>query len=142
MGLNGKNDTHLGSSSVGSGAVSRLEVLEGPSGRACVQRPSGLAIVAKSLLPGAQLAEVVQKRGRRAGKFTIGDDASDSAPNCRRARLRNRRSRRWSWRGRLRRLKFRQSSSRFAIGDVVVRTNAAIDGEQLSRVIRAVRASR
>ncbi|WFU39962.1 hypothetical protein QA640_37730 [Bradyrhizobium sp. CB82] len=29
-----------------------------------------------------------------------------------------------------------------AIGDVVVRTDAAIDGEQLSRVIRAVRASR
>jgi transposase len=29
-----------------------------------------------------------------------------------------------------------------AIGDIVVRTDAAIDGEQLSRVIRAVRASR
>jgi len=29
-----------------------------------------------------------------------------------------------------------------AIGDVVVRTDTAIDGEQLSRVIRAVRASR
>ncbi|XIA63653.1 hypothetical protein ACFIOY_32020 [Bradyrhizobium sp. TZ2] len=29
-----------------------------------------------------------------------------------------------------------------AIGEVVVRTDAAIDGEQLSRLIRAVRASR
>lgn len=29
-----------------------------------------------------------------------------------------------------------------AIGDVVLRTDPAIDGEQLSRVIRAVRASR
>lgn len=29
-----------------------------------------------------------------------------------------------------------------AIGDVVLRTDTAIDGEQLSRVIRAVRASR
>ena len=29
-----------------------------------------------------------------------------------------------------------------AIGDVVVRTDTGIDGEQLSRVIRAVRASR
>jgi transposase len=28
-----------------------------------------------------------------------------------------------------------------AIGDIVVRTDATIDGEQLSRVIRAVRAS-
>jgi len=33
-------------------------------------------------------------------------------------------------------------AGRFAIGDVVVRTDATIDGEQLSRMIRAVRASR
>lgn len=115
MGLDGKNDVHLDSSSLGAGAVSRLEVLEGPSGRRVRSEAERARIVAESLLPGAQVAEVARKHGRRAGKFTIGDDASDSAVNCRRARLRNRRSRRWLWRGRLRSVMFRRSSSRLRL---------------------------
>jgi transposase len=133
MRLDSKKDVHLDSSSVG--AVSRLEVLEEPSGRRVRSEAERTRIVAESLLPGAQVAEVARKHG--ATRWQIYD-----------------------WRRR-----FRQrgalppceaSSSTFAplvvegaleerhvpaikleitIGDVVVRTDAAIDREQLSRVV-------
>lgn len=147
MGLDGKRGVHLDGSSIVS--VSRLEVLEGPSGRRARSEAERARIVAESLAPGAQVTEVARKHG--ATRWQIYD-----------------------WRRR-----FRQggaappleaspspSSSTFAavvvgapsgapsearqavpakleiaIGDVVVRTDASIDGEQLSRVIRAVRAS-
>ena len=141
MGLDSKKGVHLDGSSVGP--VSRLEVLEGPSGRRVRSEAERARIVAESLLPGAQVSEVARKHG--ATRWQIYD-----------------------WRRR-----FRQrgmlappcevSQSTFAplvvgsaleddhipavkleiaIGDVVLRTDTAIDGEQLSRVIRAVRASR
>jgi hypothetical protein len=52
MGLDGKKDVHLDGSSVG--AVSRLEVLEGPSGRRVRSEAERARIAAESLLPGAQ----------------------------------------------------------------------------------------
>jgi transposase len=139
MGLDGKKDVHLDSSSVG--AVSRLEVLEGPSGRRVRSEAERARIVAESLLPGAQVSEVARRHG--ATRWQIYD-----------------------WRRRFRRrgelpsceapqppfapLVVEEPLERhvpavkleIAIGDVVVRTDAAIDGEQLSRLIRAVRASR
>ncbi|WOH63861.1 IS66-like element accessory protein TnpA [Bradyrhizobium sp. BWA-3-5] len=140
MGLDGKKDVHLDSSSVG--AVSRLEVLEGPSGRRVPSEAERARIVAESLLPGAQVSEVARRHG--ATRWQIYD-----------------------WRRRFRRrgelpsceapqpppfapLVVEEPLERhvpavkleIAIGDVVVRTEAAIDGEQLSRLIRAVRASR
>ena len=140
MGLDGKSDVHLDSSSVG--AISRLEVLEGPSGRRVRSEAEKARIVAESLLPGAQVSEVARRHG--ATRWQIYD-----------------------WRRRFRRRgalpACKASPSTFAplvvegaleerpvpgikleieIGDVVVRTDAAIAGEQLSRVIRAVRGAR
>lgn len=51
MGLDSKNDVHLDGSS--GGRVSRLEVLEGPSGRRVRSEAERARIVAESLLPGA-----------------------------------------------------------------------------------------
>src|ERR1700756_3018554 len=61
MGLDGKKDVHLDSSSVG--AISRLEVLEGPSGRRVRSEAERARIVAESLLPGTQVSEVARKHG-------------------------------------------------------------------------------
>jgi transposase len=140
MGLDSKKDVHLDGSSAGS--VSRLEVLEGPSGRRVRSEAERARIVTESLLPGAQVAEVARKHG--ATRWQIYDWR-----------------RRFRQRGMLppceaspptfaplvveRALEERQASAiklEIAIGDVVLRTDTAIDGEQLSRVIRAVRASR
>lgn len=139
MGLDGKKDVHLDSSSVG--AVSRLEVLEGPSGRRVRSEAERARIVAESLLPGAQVSEVARRHG--ATRWQIYDWR-----------------RRFRQRGELPSCEAPQPpfaslvveeplerhvpavKLEIAIGDVVVRTDAAIDGEQLSRLIRAVRASR
>jgi hypothetical protein len=59
MGLDGKKDVHLDGSSVG--AVRRLEVLEGPSGRRVRSEAERARIAAESLLPGAQVSEVARK---------------------------------------------------------------------------------
>ena len=61
MGLDSKKDVHLDGSSVGP--VSRLEVLEGPSGRRVRSEAERARIVAESLLPGAQVSEVARKHG-------------------------------------------------------------------------------
>ena len=55
MGLDGKKDVHLDGSSVG--AVSRLEVLEGPTGRRVRSEAERARIAAESLVPGAQVSE-------------------------------------------------------------------------------------
>lgn len=140
MGLDSKKDVHLDGPSAGS--VSRLEVLEGPSGRRVRSEAERARIVAESLLSGAQVSEVARKHG--ATRWQIYD-----------------------WRRRFRQrgmlppceaspptfaplvvehaLEERHAPAitlEIAIGDVVLRTDTAIDGEQLSRVIRAVRASR
>ncbi|MDE2065588.1 MAG: transposase [Bradyrhizobium sp.] len=140
MGLDSKEDVHLDGSSAGS--VSRLEILEGPSGRRVRSEAERARIAAESLLPGAQVSEVARKHG--ATRWQIYD-----------------------WRRRFRQrgilppceaspptfaplvvdhaLEERQAPAiklEIAIGDVVLRTDTAIDADQLSRVIRAVRASR
>ncbi|MBR0685627.1 transposase [Bradyrhizobium manausense] len=139
MGLDSKKDVHLDGPSAKS--VSRLEVLEGPSGRRVRSEAERARIVAESLSPGAQVSEVARKHG--ATRWQIYDWR-----------------RRFRQRGMLppcetssatfaplvvdRALEERQAPAiklEIAIGDVVLRTDTAIDGEQLSRVIRAVRAS-
>jgi transposase len=140
MVLDGKKDVHLDGSPIGT--VSRLEVIEGPTGRRVRSEAERARIVAESLLPGAQVSEVARKHG--ATRWQIYD-----------------------WRRRFRQrgaLPSREAPAasfaplvveaaieadpspamalEIAIGDVVVRTDAAIDEKQLSRVIRAVRASR
>ncbi|EHR00858.1 transposase [Bradyrhizobium sp. WSM471] len=61
MGLDSKKDVHLAGSS--GGPVSRLEVLQGPSGRRVRSEAERARIVAESLLPGAQVSEVARKHG-------------------------------------------------------------------------------
>ncbi|MDH2357622.1 IS66 family insertion sequence element accessory protein TnpB [Bradyrhizobium sp. SSUT112] len=139
MGLDGKIDAHLDSSTVGSGALSRLEVLEGPSGRRVRSDAEWARIVGESLLPGAQVAEEHgatrwqiydwRRRFRRRGELP-----SFEAPQPPFAPL--------VVDGPLEERHVPAVKLEIAIGDVVVRTDAAIDGEQLSRLIRAARASR
>jgi transposase len=140
MGLDGKKDVHLDGSSIGS--VSRLEVLEGPSGRRVRSEAERARIAAESLLPGARVSEVARKHG--ATRWQVYDwrrrfrqrgalppcEASPStfAPVVVEGALEERH--------------VPAIKLEIAIGDVVVRTDAAIDGVQLSRVIRAVRGSR
>jgi transposase len=139
MGLDSKKDVHLDGSSVRP--VSRLEVLEGPSGRRVRSEAERARIVAESLLPGAQVSEVARKHG--ATRWQIYDWR-----------------RRFRQRGMLQPCETSQPAFaplvvedvlerqvraiklEIAIGDVVLRTDTAIDAEQLSRVIRALRASR
>jgi transposase len=139
MGLDGKKDVHLGGS---SGIVSRLEVLEGPSGRRVRSEGERARIVAESLVPGAQVSEVARKHG--ATRWQIYDWRRRLRQ---RGELAPRRSPGASFaplvvEGPAAEPHVPAAKLEIAIGDVVVRTDAAIDGEQLSRVIRAVRASR
>jgi transposase len=140
MGLDGKKDVDLDSSSVG--AISRLEVLEGPSWRRVRSDAEKARIVAESLLPGAQVSEVARKHG--ATRWQIYDwrrrfrergalPPCEASPSTFAPLLVE---------GALEERPVPPIKLEIAIGDVVVRTDAAIDGEQLSRVIRAVRGSR
>jgi transposase len=140
MGLDGKKDVHLDSSSVGT--VSRLEVLEGPSGRRLRSEAEKARIVAESLLPGAQVSEVARKHGatrwqiydwRRRFRQRGASPPCEASPSTFAPLVVE---------GALEARHVPGIKLEIAIGDVVVRTDAAIDGEQLSRVIRAVRGSR
>ncbi|MBJ7401913.1 MAG: transposase [Bradyrhizobium sp.] len=140
MGLDSKKDVHLDGPSAGS--VSRLEVLEGPSGRRVRSEAERARIVAESLLPGAQVSEVAREHGatrwqiydwrRRFRQRGMLPPCEASPPTF--AALVVERA--------LEELPAPAIKLEIAIGDVVLRTDTAIDGEQLSRVIRAVRASR
>jgi transposase len=140
MGLDSKKDVHLDFSSAGS--VSRLEVLEGPSGRRVRSEAERARIVAESLLPGVQVSEVARKHGatrwqiydwrRRFRQRGMLPPCEASPPTF--APLVVERA--------LEELPAPAIKLEIAIGDVVLRTDTAIDSEQLSRVIRAVRASR
>lgn len=61
MGPDSKKDVHSDGSSVRP--VSRLEVLEGPTGRRVRSEAERARIAAESLLPGAQVSEVARKHG-------------------------------------------------------------------------------
>lgn len=108
MGLDSKKDVQLDGSPVGT--VSRLEVLEGPSGRRVRSEAERARIVTESLLPGAQVPQVAHAR-------------SDALADLRLAAT--------------------LSTARHVgvVRGIAVDIRTA-DGEQLSRVIRAVRASR
>ena len=140
MGLDGKKDVHLDGSSVG--AVSRLEVLEGPSGRRVRSEAERARIVAESLLPGAQVSEVARRHGATRWQIYDWRRRFRGEANCRRARAPRPPFAPLVVEEPLEERHVPAVKLEIAIGDVVVRTEAAIDGEQLSRVIRAVRASR
>jgi len=138
----GKMGVHLdGSMGVG---VSRLEVIEGPSGRRRRTKTERARIAAESMMPGVKVADVARKHGTtrwqvydwrkqlRKGNLVVPegvaalpifaelvvDDSAVHAPAARGA-----------------------SDLEIVVGDVVIRAGAGADEGQLTRAIRAARAA-
>lgn len=141
MEVDGKMGVHLdGSKGVG---VSRLEVIEGPSGRRRRTKAERARIAAESMMPGVTVADTARKHGTtrwqiydwrkqlRKGKLMVPesiaalpvfaelvvDDSATAAPAAARSDL------------------------EVVVGDVVIRAGAGADEGQLTRAIRAARAA-
>jgi transposase len=135
-------DVHLdGSMGVG---VSRLEVIEGPSGRRRRTKAERARIAAESMMPGVTVADVARKHGTtrwqiydwrkqiRKGNLMLPesvaslpvfaelvvDDSSAEAPAA-----------------------VVGSDLEIVVGDVMIRAGAGADEGQLTRAIRAARAA-
>ena len=142
MERDGKEGVHLdGSTGVG---VSRLEVIEGPSGRRRRTKAERARIAAESLMPGASVADVARRHGTtrwqvydwrkklRTGQLVVPESvatlpmfaelvvegAAADAPPARAT-----------------------SEVEIVVGDVVIRAGAGADEGQLTRAIRAARAA-
>jgi transposase len=133
---------HLdGSTGVG---VSRLEVIEGPSGRRRRTKAQRARIAAESMMPGVKVVDVARKHGTtrwqiydwrkqiRKGnlvvpesvaalpmfaELVVADFAADASPSVGRSDL------------------------EIVVGDVVIRAGSGADEGQLTRAIRAARAA-
>lgn len=142
MERDGKAGAHFdGSTSVG---VSRLEVIEGPSGRRRRTVVERARIAAESLMPGASVADVARRHGTtrwqvydwrrklRSGQLIVPESvaslpmfaelvvegaAADAPSAC------------------------ATSEVEIIVGDVVIRAGAGADEGQLTRAIRAARAA-
>lgn len=141
MERDGKMGVHLdGSKGVG---VSRLEVIEGPSGRRRRTKAERARIAAESMMPGVTVADVARKHGTtrwqiydwrkqlRKGNLVVPesvaalpvfaelvvDDSATAAPAAARSDL------------------------EIVVGDVVIHAGADADEGQLTRAIRAARAA-
>jgi len=135
----GKEGVHLGGST-GVG-VSRLEVIEGPTGRRRRTKAVRARIAAESLVPGAKVADVARRYGTTRWQV-------------------------YDWRRKLRMgelvvpasvaalpmfaelvvaaeapLAAATSGVEIVVGDVVIRAGAAADEGQLTRAIRAARSA-
>ena len=142
MERDGKEGVHLdGSMGVG---VSRLEVIEGPSGRRRRTTAERARIAAESLMPGVRVADVARKHGTtrwqvydwrkklRTGQLAVPESVAvlpmfaelvveGAAADVSAARA--------------------TSELEIVVGDVVIRAGAGADEGQLTRAIRAARAS-
>ena len=124
--------------------VSRLEVIEGPSGRRRRTKAERARIAAESMMPGVTVADVARKHGTtrwqiydwrkqiRKGNLVVPesvaslpvfaelvvDDSSAEAPAA-----------------------VAGSDLEIVVGDVVIRAGAGADEGQLTRAIRAARAA-
>ena len=142
MERDGKVGVHLDGST--GGGVSRLEVIEGPTGRRRRTKAERARIAAESLMPGVKVADVARRYGttrwqvydwRRklhAGQLTVPesvaglpmfaelvvDDTAAEAPMSQTA-----------------------AALEIVVGDVVIRANTDADEGQLTRAIRAARAA-
>jgi len=137
-----KMGVHLdGSRGVG---VSRLEVIEGPSGRRRRTKAERARIAAESMMPGVTVADVARKHGTtrwqiydwrkqlRKGNLVVPesvaslpvfaelvvDDSATAAPPT-----------------------VAGSDLEIVVGDIVIRAGAGVDEGQLTRAIRAARAA-
>ena len=142
MERDGKEGVHLdGSTGVG---VSRLEVIEGPSGRRRRTKAERARIAVESLVPGASVADVARRHGTtrwqvydwrkrlRSGQLVVPESVATrpmfaelvvegavaEAPPVR-----------------------APSEVEIVVGDVVIRAGAGADEGQLTRAIRAARAA-
>jgi transposase len=142
MERDGKMGVHLdGSRGVG---VSRLEVIEGPSGRLRRAKAERARIAAESMMPGVTVADVARRHGTtrwqiydwrkqiRKGNLVVPesvaglpifaellvDDSSVAAPAA-----------------------ADRSDIEIVVGDVVIRAGTDADEGQLTRAIRAARAA-
>ncbi len=142
MERDGKMGVHLdGSTGVG---FSRLEVIEGPSGRRRRTKAQRARIAAESMMPGVTVADVARKHGTtrwqvydwrkqiRKGNLVLPESVmalpifaelvvADSTPETS--------------------LPGGRSDLEIIVGDVVIRAGAGADEGQLTRAIRAVRAA-
>ena len=142
MERDGKMGVHLDSSK-GFG-VSRLEVLEGPSGRRRRTKAERARIAAESMMPGMTVADTARKHGTtrwqiydwrkqlRKGNLMVPenvaalpifaelvvDDGSAETPSA-----------------------VAGSYLEIVVGDIVIRAGGGADEEQLTRAIRAARAA-
>lgn len=142
MERDGKEDVHL-DGSIGVG-VSRLEVIEGPSGRRRRSRTERARIAAESLMPGVSVADVARRHGTtrwqvydwrkklRTGQLALSESVAglpmfaeliveDAGPDASPARA--------------------MPDLEIVVGDVVIRAGAVADEGQLTRAIRAARAA-
>jgi transposase len=140
--IDGKMGVHLdGSKSVG---VSRLEVIEGPSGQRRRTKAERARIAAESMMLGVTVADIARKHGTtrwqiydwrkqiRKGNLVVPesvaalpmfaelvvDDTAAGAP-----------------------LAVHGSDLEIIVGDVIIRAGGGVDEGQLTRVIRAARAA-
>ena len=140
MGVDGKMDVQLDVSQ--TSRVSRLEVLEGPTGRRIRSAAEKAKIAAESLAPGAEVAAVARKHGvtrwqvydwrRRLqrGRLLLPDSVAtmfapmvvDEMPQTRAA------------------LQPALAKLQIMVGDVVIRTEVEVD--HLAGLVLAMRASR
>ena len=142
MERDGKMGVYLdGSRNVG---VSRLEVIEGSSGRRRRTKAERARIAAESMMPGVMVADIARKHGTtrwqihdwrkqiRKGKLVlpesvmalpvfaelvVADSTPETSPPCGRSDL------------------------EIIVGEVVIRAGAGADEGQLTRAIRAARAA-
>ena len=142
MERDGKMGVHL-DGSMGAG-ISRLEVIEGPSGRRRRTQAERARIAAESMMPGVTVADVARKHGTtrwqiydwrkqiRKGNLVVPesmaalpvfaelvvDDSASAAP-----------------------VAAAGSDLEIVVGDVVIRAGAGADEGLLTRAIRAARAA-
>lgn len=142
MERDGKVGVHL-DGSIGVG-VSRLEVIEGPSGRRRRTKAERARIAAESLMPGVQVADVARKHGTtrwqvydwrrklRTGQLVVPASVAalpvfaelvveDAAPDALSP--------------------LAGVALEIVVGDVVIRAGSGADEDQLTRAIRAARAA-
>jgi transposase len=138
----GKEGVHLdGSGSVG---VSRLEVIEGPSGRRRRTKAERARIAAESLMPGGSVADVARRHGTtrwqvydwrkklRTGQLVLPESVA-ALPMFAELVVEGAAADASSARG--------TPDLEIVVGDVVIRAGAGADEKQLTRAIRAARAA-
>ena len=142
MEIDGKMGAHLGGSR--DVRVSRLEVIEGPSGRRLRTEAERARIAAESMMPGVKVVDVARKHGAtrwqvydwrkklQTGQLVVPENVA-ALPAFAELVVE----------GPVTRTSSAVSSPdlEIVVGDVVIRAGADADEVQLTRAIRAARAS-